>query len=748
MYLIFSASQLALRVLGANYTWMNTCDYNKIIHMDVVEMSDCEINEVGSRISLLTNITELYLPHNDIIYVYEHNFADLHRLEVLVLKDNQLQKIELKSFDNLLQLERLDLSINSIETIDGLFEKNTKLSMLNLRLNRLKSIHPDTFKKLRNLGFLFMNDNALHFIDGRLLRNSHSLIMILLSLNTIAEINDDTYKNTKFLHSINLNFNNLKELKPTVFQHNQHLSEIYLTGNQLTTIGRDNLKYFPRLLRFYLDFNQLEELTDALLFENNSQLTTLKLNDNKISFLQDHIFKPLLHLNNINLSGNRLQSISSNLLEWNSMEVHLSNNNITIINENSFRALHEMRVLFLDENKISDIPSQCFGSNAQLRLLKLSQNKLRRIAADVFVNNPHLHEISLDSNELVELPEGLFQENGELRKINLAYNKLITLDDRLFRKLYKLTHLQIQNNQLVRLEYRLLYDNYNLEMFNCSNNQLIEMLDHQYYEKPYLTDVDVSGNPVLRIISYRLYDSFYFTTRYHIWNSVLLTANMKDINTMRRKYMSIPILHVRQYDIVLRIVHCKVKTVTCDLQPITAWLDLSFNQLTTIECVTNMTKLNILNLTHNHLQTLSSSWFAGLIHLKQLDISNNGVRIHLRNFRAARELRILSFSNNTIDWSWSLYEIPWLFPKLQNLSMTNIDVYCPLLDTILYNFTEWKLTVTDYNASLISTDENIAGIPCLNYHYLKYVVLEVSFCVVIIIILVLSIIHIINLHSI
>lgn len=738
MFLIIISFQTKITILG-----QETCDLDDVRENSTwLFMYNCELDEIDFRIQEFSNLKELKILDNNIIHLRENNFNNLYKLKVLGLIDNQIQFIEMKTFENLKVLKILDLSYNNIETIDGLFEVNEYLTDVYLRNNLIKSIHPNTFSKLNNLKIIHIDNNLIEFLDEDIFRNNKHIKWLSLSDNYLQQIPDNTFKNLKYITTIELAYNNLTKLPPSIFKYNRKLKTLNLTGNQFGSITGSVFELLLELEFLYLNNNQLEELKDSELFCNNRNLQVIQLNNNNLTILPADIFKPSRSLYEINLSSMRLQNISENLFRWNSYlkTILLNSNNISLIDEKTFRELHMLEQLFLHENQITHISSYVFSYNEKLRLLNLSKNKIRSLAENSLASNAKLEELLLNDNEINDLPESIFYETVQLKQINLANNKLTSFGEHTFSTLEFLTHLQLQNNQLRILSVQLLMANDNLEIFNCSHNQLGFINNYLHYKKPNLKEVDLSRNPILKMFSQKYLNNI-ANTKYHIWDNVMDGISIRNTQTLKRIHMTIPNLHVRQYDLVLTIVHCKVRTITCHEQPITAVLDVSYNYLRTIECVSNMTKLNILNLSHNHLQTLSASWFEQHTLLKQLDISHNEMRIHLRNFEASKQLMTLSISNNTIDWSWSLYLIPHLFPKLKKISMHDIKVYCPLLETILYNFTEWNLTVVGYNAALSTDELSVAGIPCVNYRFLKYLHLDVSFCVVICIIVLLSIIH-------
>lgn len=730
---------LAIGIWGKD---IRTCDFNEVTDESayLVDMSECNISAIDPLMQWLENTKELQLSFNDIMHLRKNNFNNLKNLKFLFLCDNQIQKIDVNTFEELHELLGLDLSANNIESIDGLFEKNVKLLILNLERNLIKRVHRDAFNNLHSLTLINLNHNLLEELDEGIFRNNRNMTNLALKYNNLRRIGADFFRNLKNLKTISMIFNNLTELAESTFVHNKELEVVSIIGNQLRVLNGSLLKSLPKLSHFYSNLNQLNELADPELFKHNPDLIVIKLKHNNISLLHDDTFKASIALQQIDIASNRLSNISVNLFKWNSelRIIHLSNNNIRNIDEKAFESQKKLTLIALDHNIITHIPSGLLSNKTELEILKLSKNKIESIAVGSFTNNSMMEILFLDHNEICELPDGIFQDNIQLKELNLANNRLSAFGNSTFSNLKFLTHLQLQHNQMKSFEYKWFEENINLVVWNCSNNHLGKLNELPRKEKPNLREFDLSRNPILKIRSLHFTDSD--ITKYYIWDSMVVGNAIRSLETLRRIHFSMPTFHVRRYDLILTIIHCGVKEVTCDDQPITAVLDLSHNQLKTIECVTNMSKLNILNLSNNHFQSLSASWFVQQTYLRTLNITDNGMSVHLKHFIASTELKELYISNNSIAWSWSLYQINYLFPRLQNISITDINVFCPLLDTILISYMNWNITVADYIPELNSTDLSVRGIPCVDYRFLKYVSIEMSLSVSICIILLLIII--------
>jgi Leucine-rich repeat (LRR) protein len=112
-------------------------------------------------------------------------------LKTLNLGENIIRSIALKTFENCVNLEYLDLSNNRIEVLDeGIFSGLVSLKTLNLQNNKIRSISTKTFTQLRKLEQLFLMNNQIEVIDNSLFNSLDSLkelkgAPILMSLISI-----------------------------------------------------------------------------------------------------------------------------------------------------------------------------------------------------------------------------------------------------------------------------------------------------------------------------------------------------------------------------------------------------------------------------------------------------------------------------------------------------------------------------------------------------------------------------------
>ena len=141
--------------------------------VQLVELKLCGFSILtldADHLSMQSQMRELYLNECSIEVINEHAFDQLVNLEILDLSRNQLASLEdcLGLFSSLRRLKSLDLSENVLEKIKpALFLNQFRLNFLNLASNRLYYIEPNTFESLCQLIHLDLSQNQIERLDEK-----------------------------------------------------------------------------------------------------------------------------------------------------------------------------------------------------------------------------------------------------------------------------------------------------------------------------------------------------------------------------------------------------------------------------------------------------------------------------------------------------------------------------------------------------------------------------------------------------
>jgi Leucine-rich repeat (LRR) protein len=131
----------------------------------------------------------------------------------------------------------------------------------------------------------------------------------------------------------------------------------------------------------------------------------------------------------------------------------LTENSLTLIENNTFSRLINLRELFLDYNEINSIGQYSFSALTKLRVLywfkslirlqnlKSEMNCIKDVAPDSFSNLIGLTSLSLKGNEIKMIPSELFTELTHLIFLDLRDNLITFIGHKAFPNSFNFDHL-------------------------------------------------------------------------------------------------------------------------------------------------------------------------------------------------------------------------------------------------------------------------------------------------------------------
>ncbi len=484
--------------------------------------------------SNINTITTLNLRQKQVLDLTGINdFVALKELNISNNLVNSIGYLTIVDITGLINLEELDASYNTIESID--LSNNTKLIEVNLEHNKISTVNLTNALDLEVLKF---GDNQLASID---ITQNIKLAFVEIDNNLLTGTLD--LSSQSLLSKLDISFNEIDNLllNPSC---KDILGDINIEHNKITNI---DLTDYVELFYAYLGYNELTSVTLA----NNRSLYKFTVNDNNltsfdfnISYRENGSSK---HLELIDCSRNNLTSftISPKLGSVNSL--YCSKNNLTSFAINGFRATKldisnntgvnltvansgSIENLIIDNNDLTSLNISPFN----LSYLSCKNNKLtvlndinnlytldcsnNEITSLTITTDSKIQDLSCNSNELTSidvLPENLKSlncRNNEISTLNLDNvsawyftslrcdtNKIKSLDLERFSALYNIycSHNEITELNLTNQSY-----NNPIYYLYCNDNKLTELdlrniyIDEYSYPRPF----DTRNNPDLTCI--------------------------------------------------------------------------------------------------------------------------------------------------------------------------------------------------------------------------------------------------------
>jgi insulin-like growth factor-binding protein complex acid labile subunit len=424
-------------------------------------------------------------------------------LEVLKLRQTNLQELDQINLKNLSNLRHLDLSFNNLSfTSKDSFEFNLNLEYLDLSSNSLCAFSI----VLNNLKYLNLDNNQINSTN-EVLKDFYSIEIFKMTNNRLDkypsfEMSQIKSENVETFLEFHLNQNQINEIKYFSFIFGKLLLANF-DSNQISSIETDAFLNCRSLQSLSIAQNRLSNLT-----ENNFHflfsLIHLNLSFNEINFIEQKTFRNLNKLKSMDLNYNKLISIENDLFSGltNLNDLYLLSQNEMTLNNRSFYHLPNISTIVLNEYLISNY--KClFVNNLQRDIQRHVSNKY------IFYKSINLLTLDFSFRESLSSKCDLM---FHLYQFKIHFNLKTDYDNDLFFDSCQKTLIKRENN-------------YNHNKKKCSAN--FELNDKEE------TNEQVSLHRVFKVISNSYYlvsmslvlslliPAFYMIFRYELFSNLI-----------------------------------------------------------------------------------------------------------------------------------------------------------------------------------------------------------------------------------
>jgi len=263
-------------------------DYSALKHMPFLKSLTINngVSTELDNLKHLANLESLSIISTEVTPDCLKTIGSMPYLKQLTLQNCGLSSI--KHLSSALNLQYLDLSFNSIDSIDAVSSMN-KLEELYIQNNVISSLNP--LSDLDDLRKLDVSNNTLHSVSA--LGSVESLVWVNAASNQITELGGIGL--LPKLETLNLASNHLKTV--SALSSCSTLQDLNISNNKLTSI--DELSTLNKLM--YLDFSY-NEVTEIPTWKKDCSLVNINGSYNKISSLEP--LAGLIYLNQVHMDYN------------------------------------------------------------------------------------------------------------------------------------------------------------------------------------------------------------------------------------------------------------------------------------------------------------------------------------------------------------------------------------------------------------------------------------------------------------
>lgn len=187
-------------------------------------------------------------------------------------------------------------------------------------------------------------------------------------------------------------------------------------------------------------------------FEHCIFLQNIHLDNNEILNVPDNTFGHSPNLLGVFLNANRISQLSTTAFSGTVTFLDLANNLLTNVDPAVFTSINAtLDTLDLLNNRIATLDGESFADLRNLRTLILSGNAMFSLADNTFEPLADLDFLGLSNCALGSLNANWFAGLSSLHTLYLGSNNLVELPVDVFNALTGLEELHIYNNQLIEL---------------------------------------------------------------------------------------------------------------------------------------------------------------------------------------------------------------------------------------------------------------------------------------------------------
>lgn len=307
-----------------------------------------------------------------------------------------------------------------------------------------------------NLTKIDLSHNRIRIIEAGDFIGLGNLRHLDLSSNILKEVPSAPFQLLTNLTYLSLARNNMSTLVPRLFMGLGRLEVLDLSENPLSgaNITGDNFQDIPKLKVLRMEKCQLSSISLDT-WEKLSNLEELHLQDNQLTILFSYHFRHLRQLKTLNLDGNFIHTIR----------------------DKAFSGLY-LRHLGLSRNNLKTLPSCAFCDVLSIQSLDLSGNHFTQFDSELLApvsktlivlsaaQNTHLTDASISIARLLfpliavqiiklpwcrindSLPEETFVRLSRLETLDLSGNYISSVNARWIKPLLHLESLDLSGNRL------------------------------------------------------------------------------------------------------------------------------------------------------------------------------------------------------------------------------------------------------------------------------------------------------------
>ncbi|XP_053692574.1 toll-like receptor 7 [Sabethes cyaneus] len=396
---------------------------------------------VAKHISASQQVVELSFQNVHLETLPTEPFRNVRNLETLTISGNNLQTIENDFFAFQNKLHRLDLTNNTLVSLNALERSRFEtLEFIDLSYNKLGTVSRQLLYVLQNVSIIRLENCDIYSWDCP--ANTRWKVLDL-DWNHLTDITTKTFSGLEQLEALYLSHNNIRIVNPQAFEDLHHLVRLDLSHNEIFKLGHNLI--LPKAVEIInlannsierWPFEKLSEVMRVINIEHNGlseidpdlpvNVRILNASNNRLRKFSGELFPDLIRLD---LSDNLLDAVPSSL--WPNLTTLTLDGNpmdrIFFENPTTLKVLSLNRMPNLVELEASAFTNLAGADESKERdcveIHIAGCPNLRRIDPKAF-EEASVCKLDLSNNQLTSIPEELIEWKSLYGGVNLQGNPL------------------------------------------------------------------------------------------------------------------------------------------------------------------------------------------------------------------------------------------------------------------------------------------------------------------------------------
>lgn len=282
-----------------------------------------------------------------------------------------------------------------------------------------------------------------------------------------------------------------------------------------------------------------------------------------------------------------------------------------------------------------------FNDQTKLKFLDSAIRTLPRALLDTFRN---VELLNLEHQQLENIEPNALTNGKKIRHLFLSYNNIKSLDPGVFDNLNSLVQFAMDGNSLTSIPLELFKNNKNLAVLSLANNNLYRIEDNTFVHNTKLETINVANNQLSHFDLSRIGNLFDADVSNNKLKKLQLPVTIETLDAAQNEIHEV----VVQTGYALRSWNPSRNKLNAagSSQSILRKLILSHNKLNTIDWLEQLKNLEIIDLSHNEIEDISSKDLMHLKELNKLKLNNNRLFTFDMTKNVTKSLKVLDLSYN------------------------------------------------------------------------------------------------------